>query len=336
VKALSKSVSGRAIVVAGTVSMAVLAGCSSNKVLTDRPFIPAPSDQMSSGGLVALPPIDSNIAPISDVPPFVEPKIEALSYTVKKGDSLWKIARIHGVSMQELAAFNNMDLKKILKVGDIVRIPPGGALIPQDKLPPIKKVAVAGGKGGAKSAGTEEIPADGVYTVKNGDSLWKIAKKFNTSVDKVAAANGMDAKTPLQVGQKLRISGSGPAVGETVSKPIVSDTPVEDKAAPPMELDIEVDTIDTGIGGLDDVVTEEDRKSIQDNPSAMTPSPAPSTAPLMDDIKGSMHDVSEGETWSEIAKFYGIKTEELKRANPSASAVGEPKPGTQVVIPVVF
>lgn len=334
---MSESVSGRVIVVAGAVSMAVLAGCSSDKVLTDRPFIPAPSDQISSGGLVALPPIDSNIAPIPDVPPFVEPKIEALSYTVKKGDSLWKIARIHGVSMQELAAFNNMDLKKILKVGEIVRIPPGGALIPEDKLPPIKKVAAAGGKS-AKSADTEEIPADGVYTVKNGDSLWKIAKKFNTSVDKIAAANGMDSKTPLQVGQKLRISGSGPAVEEAVSKPLVSDSPVEDKAAPPVELDIEVDTMDPGIGGLDDVITEEDRKSIQDNPGAMapTPSPAPSTAPLMDDIKGSMHDVTEGETWADIAKFYGVKTEEIKKANPSASAIGEPKPGTQVVIPVVF
>lgn len=43
------------------------------------------------------------------------------------------------------------------------------------------------------------------YTVKKGDSLSKIAKKYNTSVSKICKANGIKESKPLRIGQKLKI-----------------------------------------------------------------------------------------------------------------------------------
>ena len=53
--------------------------------------------------------------------------------------------------------------------------------------------------------GEEYIPSDSIiYTVKKGDSLWQIAKQFNTSVDNIKTKNNLTSNT-LSIGQTLKI-----------------------------------------------------------------------------------------------------------------------------------
>ena len=53
--------------------------------------------------------------------------------------------------------------------------------------------------------GEEYIPNDSItYTVKKGDSLWLIAKQFNTSVDNIKTKNNLTSNT-LSIGQTLKI-----------------------------------------------------------------------------------------------------------------------------------
>lgn len=47
--------------------------------------------------------------------------------------------------------------------------------------------------------------ANDVYTVKSGDSLWGIARKFNTTVKKIAANNNLPASGTLRIGQKIKV-----------------------------------------------------------------------------------------------------------------------------------
>jgi lysozyme len=47
-----------------------------------------------------------------------------------------------------------------------------------------------------------------VYTVKKGDSLWKIAQKYKTTVDELVKLNGIKNRDLIYPGQKLRISGN--------------------------------------------------------------------------------------------------------------------------------
>ncbi|HRU02301.1 MAG TPA: LysM peptidoglycan-binding domain-containing protein, partial [Victivallales bacterium] len=257
-KTIPELISGKSIVVAGTVSILFFAGCSTEKVLTERPYIPAPSDQIPSSTVAPLPTIpELNIPPTPELPPFQEPKVENITYKVQKGDSLWKIARMYGVSMQELASFNNMDLKSILKVGTTLRIPPGGALLPPEKLN--SKIATKEAKQDTKKVSQEALPADGVYVVKSGDSLWKIAKKFNTTVDKIVSANNIDPKSPLQVGQKIRVSGSAHAPVTEISKETKTENVFSE---PPPKLDIPVDE-NQKMPGLDEIINEEDMKTLE-------------------------------------------------------------------------
>jgi LysM repeat protein len=293
---------------AGIGTLAICAGCSSDKVLTDRPFIPAPSDQIGATTM-ALPPLDLTIiAP----PPFPEYKAESLSYTVKRGDSFWKIARIYGVSMQELAAANDMDIKRTLKVGETLKVPAGGALIPEDKLPPLPgKKSSSKTSSAGKTVSSEPLPRDGVYSVKNGDSLWKIAKKFNVPVTSIANANGIDSKSALQVGQKLKIpSGEVSTIASTPAEASETKTTFEEiiTTAPTMETET-------------DILSELDVKA------------AEKTTASFSDPSGFSHDVKDGETWDYVANFYGIKVEALKKANPSANTSGQPAAGTKLNIP---
>lgn len=327
-----ESFSAKSIVMAGAVSMMLLAGCSSEKVLTERPYIPAPSDQVSNQGLTALSPISNGIVqPIPDLPPFQEPKIEAITYKVQKGDSLWKIARMHGVSMQELAAFNNMDLKSTLKVGTTLRIPPGGTPMPPEKLAKLKTASSKEQKNVTKSA-KEPLPTDGVYAVKSGDSLWKIAKKFDMTVDQLASINNLDTKAPLQVGQKIKVSDSA-QITKQETKPVSisreTKTTVEE---PPVQLDIPVSE-NMEMEGLEDVINEEDMKSLNaDMQNTALPTPSIKSGPMLEELKGTTIDVAPGDTWQSIANVYGVSVSELKKANPSVTTP-EPAPGTKIVVP---
>lgn len=79
-------------------------------------------------------------------------------YTVKKGDTLSEIARNYNTTYQELAKFNNIANPNLIYVGQVIKIPNNN---PQNN--------------------SNEVN----YTVKSGDNLSKIAKKYNTTWQKI-------------------------------------------------------------------------------------------------------------------------------------------------------
>ncbi|NLY44025.1 MAG: LysM peptidoglycan-binding domain-containing protein [Clostridiaceae bacterium] len=108
-------------------------------------------------------------------------------YTVVSGDSLWKISNKYGVSIQEITELNSLT-GTIILVGQKLKIP---VSTPQ----------------------SNSI----VYTVKSGDTLWKIASAYNTSIQAIVDANKIDPNQYLMIGQKLYI----PAV-ENNTQPYVT------------------------------------------------------------------------------------------------------------------
>lgn len=96
-----------------------------------------------------------------------------VNYTVKKGDSLYKIAASYGTSVSEIMNLNNLK-STALSIGQVLKIP------------------------------TSNSDANTTYTVKNGDNLYSIARKFNTSVDSIKRKNNLSSNL-LSIGQKLII-----------------------------------------------------------------------------------------------------------------------------------
>lgn len=118
----------------------------------------------------------------------------AEQYLVKPGDSLWLIAKKHGVSVSKLARWNGLSPKKPLSIGQALAIfrpeaSPSGIIEPR----------------GVSTQHDKRIRSV-TYRVRNGDSLSKIAAKFNTSIEQITKWNtALIGEKYLQPGDKLTL-----------------------------------------------------------------------------------------------------------------------------------
>jgi membrane-bound lytic murein transglycosylase D len=113
-------------------------------------------------------------------------------HVVRKGDTLSIIARKYGTSTSQLVQANDLGKTPVLKVGHTLIIPMSESTPPQ----PVKQA-----KATTTSASTR---TSRYYTIRAGDTLAKIAARFNTSVDKLKTWNHLST-TRLVVGKRLII-----------------------------------------------------------------------------------------------------------------------------------
>lgn len=171
----------------------------------------------------------------------------ARTITVQQGESLWGIAKKHGTDVETLRQLNNLT-SDLLRVGQQLRLPGGedgeGApatvtVRPGDTLYEISLrhgVSVASliayndldgtmihpGQELVLSPG--ETPPEPLEVVLGvGDSLWVLSRRYETSIDEIAAANNISRDATLRVGDRLVIPGRYAASDVDVGGP----TPVE-------------------------------------------------------------------------------------------------------------
>lgn len=125
--------------------------------------------------------LTSNTLQIGQTLKLPSPLTPEDTYTVKSGDSLYKIATKYNTTVDELKRINNLTTN-ILSIGQILKLP---------------------------VTTTDTSTSDVVnYTVKSGDSLYKIALQYNTTVDAIKSQNNLTTNT-LQIGQVLQIPLEG-------------------------------------------------------------------------------------------------------------------------------
>lgn len=113
-------------------------------------------------------------------------------HTVQKGDSLWAISRRYSVSLDDLYAANGLNKSSLLKIGQQIKIPSEGSTATINTIT-------------ADTYQPSSFNMDTVtYTVVKGDSLFKIARRFNATVSTIKAANNKKSDLIL-AGEKLII-----------------------------------------------------------------------------------------------------------------------------------
>lgn len=139
--------------------------------------------------------------------------VNAEQLTVKSGDTIWGLAKQHGLSVSALEQANP-SVKKINDSIDLITV--GQQLT----LPTAQHDASA------------DLNADGSYTVKPGDTLSSIADRYNVTVSQLMAWNNLSANDSLYIGQQLSVTG--PAISTAVNAPVVS-APVADASVSPQQ-----------------------------------------------------------------------------------------------------
>ena len=112
----------------------------------------------------------------SEVTPTKSP--DAIRYTVKRGDTLWGIAKKFGVTVSAVVNANNIRNPNLIYVGEVFIIPHMTS---------------------AENSGYT------LYTVRRGDTLWGISRKFGTSINSIVALNGIKNPNLIYAGEVFKI-----------------------------------------------------------------------------------------------------------------------------------
>jgi membrane-bound lytic murein transglycosylase D len=140
------------------------------------------------------------LARLEELPEWSAPASITTTYRVRSGDTLGAIAGRYNTSISVLMDLNNLRSAHRLSIGQRLYVP--------DSRP------------GGSSGGSSEI----TYNVRRGDSLWTLAKRYGTTVDRIKRDNSLASET-LTTGQSLVIrtgtAGAGTYIvrsGDTLGK----------------------------------------------------------------------------------------------------------------------
>ena len=118
-------------------------------------------------------------------------------YTIKRGDNLWDISRTYGISVSQLCNWNGVKRNKILRPGQKLTV-----WIKNDGQETNAKIIPVVAKNDHANTNTNQDQHI-QYTVKEGDSLWLISRRFDVSVAQLCNWNQISKRRLLQPGQNL-------------------------------------------------------------------------------------------------------------------------------------
>lgn len=109
----------------------------------------------------------------------------AQTHVVQPGDTLWALASRYGVSVEAIARANTLPDVDRLRLGQRLTIPVAGAR--------------------RATGGTRRAVVFQRYEVREGDTLWDLARRHGMRVEDLAAQNGIEVESTLRIGQILKV-----------------------------------------------------------------------------------------------------------------------------------
>jgi len=110
-------------------------------------------------------------------------------YRVRKGDSLWKIARRYNLRVADLQRLNGLGSSTAIKPGQRLKLASAAAPQKKERVEVVQK---------SKKRARKEV-----VTLRKGDSLWRISRRYKVAVADLQRWNNLQSKSILQPGQRL-------------------------------------------------------------------------------------------------------------------------------------
>ena len=179
-----------------------LAGMSEDEFKALNPAHNKPVAVASTGTLVV--PLDKADRFRENLESYDQPLVSWTTYAARKGESLDAIAHKHGIAAAQLRLANDsarLDKKGRLRAAGPVLVPlrPGAKAAGSSPAPLAAGVI-------ATSAPASASGTAGSYVVRAGDTLYSIARRFDTAVETLLALNKLSAASVIQPGLKLRLN----------------------------------------------------------------------------------------------------------------------------------
>jgi membrane-bound lytic murein transglycosylase D len=245
------------------------------------------------------------------------------SHKVKKGETLGAIAARYGTSSEEIMALNGIRNAKRVRAGQVLEIP--GSAILEAPVAPAEPVRVAAPEPAPAPAAEPQLGARApisdaavatIHRVAAGETLIEIARKYEVSMARIAARNGIRDPRDLREGQTLEIPppDRGNALPEPAPSSVQPSTvaavlpaPAEPAAAEPAPPEPAAKPIETTEAAPPEPAPEPAAEPAHEAPAA-TLDPEPAAAPRT-------HTVARGDTLGSIARANGMSPQALAAAN---------------------
>jgi len=152
-----------------------------------------------------------SIGQIIKIPQDNLPAADYIMHIVKKGDTLWSIAQKYNLSVDLILATNNIANSELISIGQEMKISSHKNAVAETNV--VNQAVIDKKNNDINNISQPENAEPIVYTVKAGDNLWNISRKYGVSVEVIIDVNNLRDKDLLSLGQKLEI----PAIGGGVS-----------------------------------------------------------------------------------------------------------------------
>lgn len=237
------------------------------------------------------------------------------TYTVQAGDSLYAIGRKFDISPSTILAFNKLDQSKGLSIGQVLKIPSTSTKVnvPPTTVTPQRSI-------------TSNI-SQKIHTVEQGQSLYSISRKYNTSPQAILKENGLPGDAPIYIGQALKIpslSANSVKTPQPITKPKTTTVTQENNPSPQLYTVQQGDTLYQisrkvglspqqilALNGLDGSTPIH----IGQNLKVKGVPPRKTTLTTSSSTTEKTHSVQRGESLYAIGKKYGCSPAEILAAN---------------------
>jgi LysM repeat protein len=195
--------------------------------------VPAPDASAPSSGILYSPTRPGTPAASALETPPVTGVTPATTYTVVSGDNLSTIAKKNHLKSSELAKANNLRSGSPLHIGQKLLIPAKAESVrtsPAAAKADAAPAPAAASPAAMPAAGPAKAPGESVkHTVKSGETLGAIARKYGVRVGDIATANAITDPQKIHAGQELIIPGGSVRAGKSsaakAAKPAAAPAP---------------------------------------------------------------------------------------------------------------